>query len=288
MRHVRAIVKDARGIAAVCGWLTALRWLASIALTLPACLRCHNLQPADQRMGSGPFRVARGAARAWLSGPQVFSGIREIWVRDVYLHKDYLDIPPGAVVIDFGANLGNFTNLALAQHPDVRVVAVEPSLGLSSSLLTSVNLNGWADRVAVKRAFVGVSTRVQAAVADIPDYRDAPFITESDFLSEFGIERVDFLKCDIEGSEFFLLEPESRLLSITRNLAIEIHTWGGPVSGFLSRLRDMGYEFGSVTYDATGCCIALCRRPGREPDSGLQDFIGAPSADPAVLRLSME
>jgi FkbM family methyltransferase len=260
LNQVRAIVADARGIATVCGWLIALRWLTWIALTLPACVRSRNLQPADRRMGSGPFRVSRGASHALLSGPQVFSGIREIWVRDVYLRDDYLQIPQGAVVIDFGANLGNFTNLALAQHPDVRVIAVEPSLALSSSLLKSVSNNGWANRVAVKRAFVGVSTRVQSAVADIPDYQDAPFITEEEFLSEFDIKRVDFLKCDIEGSEFFLLRPESRLLAMTRSLAIEIHTWGGPVSSFLSGLRDIGFEFGSVTYDASGCCIALCKR----------------------------
>ncbi|MGO9988390.1 MAG: FkbM family methyltransferase [Steroidobacteraceae bacterium] len=271
MKYLLVILRDARGIVSVCGWLVAVRWLGCVVLTLPACLRTRNLQPGDRLMGQGPFLVTRGAAQARLSGEQIFSGIREIWVRDVYLKNNFLKIPADALVIDFGANLGNFTNLALAQHKDVRVIAVEPSLSLSNSLQASAKANGWADRVAVKRVFIGVTTQVQLSVADNPDYQGAPFITEKDFLDEFRVDRVDFLKCDIEGSEFFLLKPESKLLSLTRNLAIEIHSWGGSVPAFLDRLRDMGFEIGSVTYHPSGSCIALCRRaavPSAARDSG--------------------
>lgn len=123
-----------------------------------------------------------------------------------------------------------------------------------------MNGNGWRDRVAVKRAFVGTSTKVQSIVADSSDYSGAPFVTEEQFLHEFNIDHVDFLKCDIEGSEFFLLEPQSRLLSITRNLAVEIHAWGGSVALFLDHLRSIGFEIGPVTYDPSGTCIARCRR----------------------------
>jgi FkbM family methyltransferase len=213
-------------------------------------------------MGHGPFSVVRQGAGAKLTGEQVFSGIREIWVRDVYLKNNYLEIPPGALVIDLGANMGNFTNLALAQHEDVRVVAVEPSLSLANTLRETLRINGWSNRASVKRAFVGVETKVQIDVAADPDYRDAEYISESAFLEEFDIQRVDFLKCDIEGSEFFLVDPGSKLLSITKNLAVEVHPTGGSVESFLSSLRTAGFEIGSVVEDGTGACIALCRRPG--------------------------
>ena len=212
-------------------------------------------------MGCGPFTVVREGARARLTGQQVFSGIREIWVRDVYLKNNYLDIPPGALVIDLGANIGNFTSLALAQHGDVRVIAVEPSLSLSNSLRESLQINGWSNRASVKRAFLGVKTEVQVGVATDPNYRDAEYVSESAFLEEFSVKRVDFLKCDIEGSEFFLLEPGSKLLSITKNLAVEIHPTGGSVRNFLSFLRTAGFEIGSIVEDGSGACIALCKRP---------------------------
>jgi FkbM family methyltransferase len=204
--------------------------------------------------------VRQGNARALLGGEQVFSGIREIWARNVYLKNGFLEIPKGALVIDLGANMGNFTTLALAHGLDVRVIAVEPSRSLCANLDASVNLNHWQDRVRVKRAFVGVSTQIQQSVAGDPDYAGVPFMSEEEFVREFDIERVDFLKCDIEGSEFFLLSTDSRLLSMTRYLAIEIHAWGGSVPDFLGHLRHLGFEMGSVVYDADGTCIAQCRR----------------------------
>jgi len=261
VNYLRTIARDAKGIAVTCGWGVSLRWLWFILLTFSECLRVRNLQPADRRMGRGPFTVVREGARARLAGQQVFSGIREIWVRDVYLKNNYLDIPPGAMVIDLGANMGNFTSLALAQHGDVRVIAVEPSLSLSNSIRESLRVNRWSNRASVKRAFLGAKTDVQVSVATDPDYCDAEYISESAFLEEFNIKRVDFLKCDIEGSEFFLLEPGSKLLSMTKNLAIEIHPTGGSVQNFLSFLRTVGFEIGSIVEDGTGACIALCGRP---------------------------
>ena len=261
LTHLKVIARDAAGIGRVCGWLVALRWIGCIAWTLPLCRRSANLQPADRLMGDGPFLVRRGSARARLTGVQVFSGIREIWVRDVYLKGDYLRVPPGALVVDFGANLGNFTALALAQHSNVRAVAVEPRLSLLRNVEESARLNGWSTRLIVKRAFVGLSTKAQAGEADNPDYLGAPFLTEQQFLDELQIKHIDFLKCDIEGSEFFMIEPDSRLLSIADHLAIEIHEWGGSVPRFLEYLRNVGFDIGSVVRDGTGSCIALCRRP---------------------------
>jgi FkbM family methyltransferase len=261
VNHLQTIAADAIGIAEACGWRVAVRWLFCIALTLPECIRTRNLQPADRRMGDGPFVVTRSGARAKLCGRQVFSGVREIWVRDVYLKNDFLKIPDAALVVDLGANMGNFTNLALAQHDNVRVIAVEPSLVLLNALRSSIDMNGWADRVVVKRAFLGLVTKIQVDVAEDPNYRGVPYLTEESFLEEFDIRRIDLLKCDIEGSEFFMIQPGSRLLSLTARLAIEIHSWGGSVRKFLTHLREMGFEIGAITEDGTGSCIALCRRP---------------------------
>jgi len=283
MNQLMTIARDARGIAVTCGWWVALRWLWCVSLTFAECYRAGNLQPADRRMGNGPFVALRQGAQARLSGQQVFSGIREIWVRDVYLKNNYLQIPAGALVIDLGANLGNFTNLALAQHDDVRVISVEPSLALSSSIQKSLAINGWADRAVVQRSFIGVATEAQVSAIQDSDYRDAPYLTEQAFMEKFDIGRVDFLKCDIEGSEFFLLDPDSKLLSLTTNLAIEIHAWGGSVPKFISSLRSLGFEIGSVVEDQSGSCIALCRRPDTPRSSVLQQRAAFSSARPTGI-----
>lgn len=234
-------------------------------------------------MGNGPFDVNREGARAKLTGRQVFSGIREIWVRDVYLEGNYLKIPPGSLVVDLGANMGNFTSLALAQHGDVRVIVVEPSLTLSNGIRESLRINGWGDRATVKRAFVGVKTHVQIGVAADPDYRDAEYISESALFEEFGIRRVDFLKCDIEGSEFFMLDPASKLLSIKENLAIEIHPTGGSVENFIDSIRAAGFEIGRIVEDGTGACIALCkRRPAETTEAARRPIRNSPWIEDAA------
>jgi FkbM family methyltransferase len=260
MNVLLKIAADAAGITRVCGISVAARWLMLIAINFPAILKSRNLQPADRAMGDGPFRAKRARSKATLTGTQVFSNLREIWVRDVYLKDDFLSVPKNAVVVDLGANLGVFTSLALAQHDSVRVIAVEPSLKLLESLRKCVGANGWLERLTPIRGFIGNFTETQkSALKQGSDYADAPMISESDLISRIAISKIDLLKCDIEGSEFFLLEPESRLLSMTDRLAIELHKWGGDVQAFLSHLIRIGFEIGHVEWSG-GCCIALCRR----------------------------
>jgi FkbM family methyltransferase len=261
MNWFAKIASDAAGIARVCGWPTALRWLACIGARFGAILKTKNLQPADLAMGDGPFQVRRAQASAMLTGTQVFSGIREIWVRDVYLKIDFLSFPPNALVVDLGANLGVFTTMALAQSPNVRVIAVEASNQLLGSLQRSVASNGWSNRLVATRAFIGKFTRTQeAALKQGSDYAEAPILSEAELIARNQIAKIDFLKCDIEGSEFFMLEPGSRLLAMTDRLAIELHGWGGDIELFLTTLKEIGFEIGHLEW-ARDCCIALCRRP---------------------------
>ena len=76
----------------------------------------------------------------------------------------------------------------------------------------------------------------------------------------YGIERIAFLKCEIEGSEFFMIEPRSRILDITDRLAIEVHDFGGDVKAFLNGLKERGFI--DVSVDWYGAeCIARAARP---------------------------
>src|SRR5690349_6204581 len=100
---------DFRGIARVAGLGTALRWMGCVVLTLPSALKTRNLLAADQLMGTGPFRVHHATGDALLVGDSAFSGLREIWVRDVYAGGGFLRLPDHGTVVDLGANMGNFS-----------------------------------------------------------------------------------------------------------------------------------------------------------------------------------
>ena len=185
-----------------------------------------------------------------------------MYVRDVYLHNGWLDIPPGSTVVDLGANMGNFTNLALAFHSSIRVIAVEPSECLNRAFHKNVELNNASNRVRLVRAFMGEATTKQLSCqADDPCYAGAVFINEGKFLKESGIAKIDFLKCDIEGSEFGLLSRNSKLLAMSQRIAIEVHAFAGNPKVFIQMLLDTGFIIGPVKWDPDGSCTLLAKRP---------------------------
>jgi FkbM family methyltransferase len=241
-RLVRAldVYRDFRQLLRVCGPSVGFRWLLLVLSNVRRVLITGNLQLVDAAMGTGPFRCSRGNATAMLTGPQVMSGIREIWCRDVYLGKG-LAIRDGDIVVDLGANMGNFTLLALAHGPSVKVVAVEPNSLLIELLRAQLRLNGWEDRCALIPAFVGrPAERVIASTQQ--DSPMSPTVSEAVILEGIGQGEIAFLKCDVEGGEYALFSEDSQLLRRTRQLAFELHYQDGDKNELLARLERLGFQ----------------------------------------------
>lgn len=257
------LAADLFGIWKILGPAPALRWLVAITQNWRQIAKDRNLQPADQAMGPGPFLVRRRGTRTpfRVTGDAAFSGIREMYVRDCYLQRGALSMADGDVVLDLGANMGNFTNLALAHGNRVRVVAVEPNGLLEERFWASVSLNeGFRERAHFLRAFLGTPGRRQRQMESTGLYRGSPFLTEDDVLRMTGLSRVNFLKCDIEGGEFSFFGKNSPLLAITDQLAMEVHALGGDVDTFVGRLPVVGLKIRHVKKDPDGTCTVLARR----------------------------
>jgi FkbM family methyltransferase len=226
--------------------------------------RRKDLQPADIAMGEGPFliRFSRHVKPFKIFGKGAISGVREMYVRDTYLRCGRLRIADGDTVVDLGANMGNFTNLALAHGEHVRVVAVEPSDMMNAVFNRSVSLNnGHIDRVVLIRAFVGTGVdKHNNLVTQDAAYMDAPWMSEKEIIESGKLSTINFLKCDIEGGEFGLLNKNSKLLSITQKLAIEVHAFAGDVNKFLRELEQSGFIFLCQDWASDGLCTVLAER----------------------------
>lgn len=264
----KKLATDFLGLARVCGVLTACRWLGCVGRYVVAIAKEGNLQAADKAMGEGPFSIALsqyGVSFAVL-GDSAITGIREMYVRDTYLGGGLLRIHDGDIVVDLGANMGNFTNLALSCGKQVRVVAVEPSLAMNASFRRSVSLNsGYMSRVNLARAFLGeIPQTVQRAIDQDVNYHGAPWMSEADLIKEGHLTKVDFLKCDIEGGEFQLLTADSKLLAMTQTIAIEVHAFAGDVHEFIERLRRCGFGIVATKYDPDGTATVLGKRQGEQ------------------------
>lgn len=135
----------------------------------------------------------------------------------------------GDVVLDVGANYGWYTTLFAGNvGPGGQVVAFEPVPTTFERLLEHLELNGCADRVAAVRSAVGdrradvdvyTFDRMSHACSSLSSlgYDDAsasstPMLTLDGYLREHGIDRVDFLKCDVEGAELMVLQGARALL----------------------------------------------------------------------------
>ena len=131
---VRKICTDFLGLMRVCGLAIAVQWIFALAFRVRTILKTRNLQVVDRALGAGPFAIKYPTAtsRFVVFGEGVLSGVREMYVRDCYLRGGILAIRNGDNVVDLGANIGNFTNLALAHGDAVKVVAVEPNIAFNN------------------------------------------------------------------------------------------------------------------------------------------------------------
>jgi FkbM family methyltransferase len=257
MHHLRIVAADFRGLCNVCGLWVAVRWLLGVIWHFGACRRVGNLQPADAVIGDGPIAVRQGKARAMITCYRVLSGVREIWVRDVYLGRGFLSIAPDGVVVDLGANMGAFTLLALAHGANVRVVAVEADPVECGRFEKNLALNGWADRTKIVRAFVGGRTQFQVDLAATGRTAAVPTIDPAQLLAMAG-GQIDLLKCDIEGSEFELFASAGPLLAACRQIAMELHPDAGDPTQVIELLRSNGFEVRHGTHGPT--VLAQARR----------------------------
>ena len=258
MKFIKQILSDFGGIVRVCGLVTGLKWLLFIFITLPQCTKNKNLQPADRMFGEGPIKVKSKNGKVNLTGGQIFSSIREIWVRNVYLKNNFIKIPDEGIVVDLGANIGTFTMLALASGKACKVIAVEPNIEFNKLLLRQIAYNNFSERVKLQRFFIGSFSSIQKEMLLANESKDAQFINQKEFIEVNKFSWIDFLKCDIEGSEYDFISDTS-LLEITKQLAIEIHDSAGDRNIFIDKLKELGFAIGPIK-DDPGSCIVLAKR----------------------------
>lgn len=143
-------------------------------------------------------------------------------------------LPPGGTFIDAGANIGGFT-VPIARHvgESGRVLAFEPFRTLFQLLTANVAINGLGN---VWTHNVGLSNETTTVEARIPDLKQVANPSKmhiaaevaSDMLVPYGameemyvrtldsftlnLDRVDFIKIDVESMELAMLHGAARTL----------------------------------------------------------------------------
>lgn len=169
-------------------------------------------------------------------------------------------LAPDSVIMDIGANLGQWTlPLALAVAPAGRVLAIEPAAATFAALRQSLALNhmshveafgvALADSEGSLRLYHHGRDSSQHSLAALGgQFETVRALTLDQFMSEHSITRLDAVKMDVEGAEELVLRGATRTLATFRPIVVfELvpgfaERLGLTSDGPIQLLRGMGYQ----------------------------------------------
>jgi FkbM family methyltransferase len=222
------------GLARTLKWKDFLRWLLLLVLYSPQVLRTGSLGAIDQKFGTKFSFWCAG--RWWRLRHADLGVIREIVAGRCY--SPGRELADARIILDLGANCGIFTLFALAHAPEARVTAVEMNSPSVFALTENLALNGVAGRVQVVQALAGSETPDTAQVR-----RTHPEIALFDIASWMdSVGECDFFKCDIEGSEYGLINEGSTWLRKVRRASLEYHGSWEEGETLARVVRDHGFH----------------------------------------------
>jgi FkbM family methyltransferase len=168
-------------------------------------------------------------------------------------------VQPGWVVVDVGANIGWYSMIAARRTgPEGRVFSFEISEPEADRLRASARLNDFSQVEVVFNALsdhtgeIGITATRDAGMTAIAATQNeqatmVAVTTLDAFCADRCIDRVDFIKCDIEGAEVAFLRGAQSVLSRCRPvMLIEINPsalakFGNNPAELLSILRSHDY-----------------------------------------------
>jgi FkbM family methyltransferase len=170
-------------------------------------------------------------------------------------------LKPGGTYVDVGGHVGGFAIPVATAHPDITIHVFEPVPLTRSWLKKNLARNGLSDRMTVWENAVGaepgrvVMTGVDGASNHIaeagkagPGSVDVEIKTLDDLLLD-KVERVDVIKCDVEGAEYLALQGAKGILTRDHpDLVLEIDRRFTPRFGYEAQelfdyLTGLGYTW---------------------------------------------
>lgn len=241
----------------------------------PRFMWCYALGIVPRR----PYTFRTGARL------RIARGVEHVPIIEIFLRRDYGEVPEDATVLDLGASTGVFAAYATSTTARSRVISYEPMPASFDLLTENVGLNGAAARVTAERAGVSgdggdreliVGAFFPSFMADAPTVAGAtetitvPSVTLQEIVDRHGLERVDLLKLDIEGAEYEVLYGAAPgVLDRISEIRMEAHDLDDGRRNVASLKRFLG---------DTGLAVT---REERDPGGTVALWLARPGADRA-------
>jgi FkbM family methyltransferase len=181
----------------------------------------------------------------------------------VFVRREYGYPVNCRTIVDIGANMGSFTVFAAQCCPGARIFSFEPEQGNFNVLQQNVAVNSLADRIQVLNCAVASSSGTRRLALDesplnslvpggeVTDHQNVRCTTLRDILSDYALEKIDFLKMNCEGAEYEILEGCTEAeFSRMPNIRLEYHNLpsiGRRGTDLAKFLQDKGYKIERFT-----------------------------------------
>lgn len=206
--------------------------------------------------------------------------VKVFW--NIFVRRSYVLPARCATILDCGANVGIFSVWAAAQHPEARIIALEPFPETFVALQTNIRRNLLADRVhcvrlglAAQSGDLPMQINGESPNRKIVSEEDhegneqtvpVPCVTLAECLKRFDLGTLDMLKMDIEGSEWsVLLSSSPAVLRRIRYIQLEYHEvaarFGYTPERLFSHLAAAGHRLTLRIEDRYRTGIACFERP---------------------------
>jgi FkbM family methyltransferase len=222
--------------------------------------RIQGLTDAVSALSLGPDRVFTFAYADTLVRMHLPFAPRDVVQGQILRHGGFYEtpqlaeirpmIPPGAVIADIGANIGNHAVFFALLCGAARIHAFEPMRVTSGILRRNLALNGIEDCVTVHDVALGPASGTAALLrypsgnigaAAVDPARPGAYRVEP--LDAFGLERLDFVKMDVEGGFVGALEGAAGTLARCRPpVWIELRERQNEIEPGTAALAKLGYR----------------------------------------------
>jgi FkbM family methyltransferase len=172
---------------------------------------------------------------------QVYPEFKSIFMKEHYMEGLGLPVGERPVVVDVGANLGFFSFFAASRFRGARIFSYEPIPRNFEEMERNVRSNPGMDVNCRRMAVSGISGTIELSYEGDDDFpttattipsgrktgrtEKVKAVTLAEVLKEEGLNRIDLLKMDCEGSEFSILYQSSHdTLERVSQMALEVHS----------------------------------------------------------------
>jgi|688.fasta_scaffold194382_2 FkbM family methyltransferase len=146
----------------------------------------------------------------------------EIWHEHEY-DRFGVTISPGDTVVDFGGSIGLFAQYAVHNGAE-KVYTFEFQDKIYEYMRKNVENE---PKIVATHGFIGPAFFNSHDYQDYPTFSpDIEIWTIEKVMETFQLETIDFLKVDIEGGEFDLIDATPvEILSRVKKISMEVHVW---------------------------------------------------------------